>query len=83
MKESKKMCDCPYCDEDGVCRLEDPMWWLLCRWIIHCISEAHYESEAEARLQAEEWFMDRYPHTTIESEDKNISCESCAYSDLD
>lgn len=57
------------------------------RYIIHCISEAHYEikaeSEAEARLQAEEWFMDRYPHITIESEDKNISCESCAYSDLD
>ena len=41
------------------------------KYIIHCISEAHYElsaeTELEARFQAEEWFMDRYPFTTIES----------------
>ena len=55
------------------------------KYIIHCISEAHYEicaeSEDEARLQAEEWFMDRYPFTTIESVHENISCANCAHSD--
>lgn len=54
------------------------------KYIIHCISEAHYEisaeSEDEARWQAEEWFMDRYPLTTIESVHENICCENCAYS---
>ena len=54
------------------------------KYIIHCISETHYEisaeSEDEARWRAEEWFMDRYPLITIESVYENISCANCAHS---
>ena len=54
------------------------------KYIVHCISETYYEicaeSEDEARWQAEEWFMDRYPLTTIESVHENISCANCAHS---